>query len=64
MIYCLLLLKLFVAFLCLVLVWFSMLCPFSFCSHFDAEEKAFRFALTVFPVSCDSQCSMALLTVP
>ena len=64
MTYCLLLLQLFVAVLCLVLVWFSTLCPFSFCTHFDGDERAFCFALNVFPVFCDSQCSVALLTVP
>ena len=31
-----------------------------FCNHLDEEEKAGCFALTVFLMSCDTQCSVAL----
>ena len=31
-----------------------------FCNHLDGEERAGCFALTVFLMSCDSQCSVAL----
>ena len=31
-----------------------------FCNHLDWEESAGCFALTVFLMSCDSQCSVAL----
>ena len=31
-----------------------------FCNHLDGEERAGWFALTVFLMSCDSQCSVAL----
>ena len=45
--------------LCLVLVLlFSILCPFSF-SIILMEERAGCFVLTVFLVSCGSQCSVA-----
>ena len=39
---------------------FSTLYPFSFCNHLDGEERAGCFALTVFLMSCYSQCSVAL----
>ena len=31
-----------------------------FCNHIDGEESADCFTLTVFLMSCDSQCSVAL----
>ena len=51
-------LLLFVGDLCLVLVFllFSTL----FCNHHDEEERAGCSALTVFPMSCGCQCSVAL----
>ena len=33
---------------------------FLFCYHFDVEERAGCFTLTVFLISCDSQCSVAI----
>ena len=33
---------------------------FVFCNHLDGEEKAGCFTLSVFLVSCDSKCSVAL----
>ena len=56
LIYCLLLLPLFVEILCFVLVLlFSTLCPSSF-----ALILVGCFALTVILMFCDSQCSVAL----
>ena len=31
-----------------------------FCNHLDGEERAGCFTLTVFLMSCDSKCSVAL----
>ena len=36
------------------------MCLSSFCNHTDGEESAGCFALTVFLMSCDMQCSVAL----
>ena len=33
---------------------------FLFCNHLDGEERTGCFTLTVFLMSCDSQCSVAL----
>ena len=45
---------------CLVIVLlFSTLCPFSFAIILMGEERAGCFILTVFLVSCGSQCSVA-----
>ena len=33
---------------------------FLFCNHFDVEERAGCFTLTIFLVSCDSQCLVAI----
>ena len=47
----------------------SMVCPcfviqyflcILFCNHLDGEERAGCFTLTVFLMSCDSQCHVAL----
>ena len=54
--YCLLLLPLFVEVLCLTLVFvFSTLCPSSF-----AITLMGFLTLTAFPMSCDSQCFVAV----
>ena len=61
--YFLLLLPLFVGILCLALVLlFSTLCQSSFVIILmeRERERAGCFALSVFLVSCDSQCSVAL----
>ena len=61
LIYYLLLFSLFVGVLCLVLVLlFSTLRPSSFAVILMGEERADCFVLTVFLMSCDNQCSMAL----
>ena len=36
------------------------LCPSSFAINLDGEERSGCFALTVFVMSCSSQCSVAL----
>ena len=47
--------------LCLVLaLLFSTKCPSSFAIIMMGEERAGCFVLTVFLVSCDSRCSVAL----
>ena len=44
---------------CFVIQYFV---SFWFCNHLDVKERAgCCFALTVFLVSCDTQCSVALL---
>ena len=42
---------------CFVIQYFV---SFLFCNHLDGEEKAGCFTLTVFLVTCDSQCFVAL----
>ena len=53
----------------LLFVWVSVFSPcfvihyavsFKFCNHLDGEKRIACFILTVFLVSCDSQCSVAL----
>ena len=46
--------------LCLVIVFYSVFCVHLVCNHIGGEESAGCFALTVFLMSCDIQCSVAL----
>ena len=39
---------------------YSTLCPFLFCSHLGGEERAGCFTLFVYLMSCDCCCSVAL----
>ena len=42
---------------CFVIQYFVSV---SFCNHLDVEKRAGCFALTVFLMSCDRQCSVVL----